>query len=532
MLARKAKREKLAKLVLTAAVAVGIVLLGTGMESRAEGDDSEIIEQTEEQTESIGKVTTSNGDSDTYTISFYIGETKFQITHSGSGDFTINVEADGTDSAAFIGWFYKSSDSSYVFMKDDTIDVSKIFAAITSPSLHVVYAPCLQLSVDGADSTTLAVSSTSGSPYPTVYTSYPISSKSGYSLVSWSMKDNNNETATGTNSSLTFYYEFDETSGHYQLKTDTNYGITSSTTSLELTTYWKLSDTKQLIKVVNETGNALTIDGTSIAADASVFLSLDSSSYPETTDNGYAFFSDGKAVSIDKLITDSSTTQYTKYEDINNVQYNTVTLTESNCLEYADITYQVNYPEGTASNTVINRVAENVSSITLHTPDDVSGYVFKGWATSANATAAEYSADEQVTLSKLATSDGYSTLYGVWKKLYSFSYEGSSTTESVAEGDSVTVPAAPTLNGFTFAGWEYSSTLYEPEVTFTMPAENVSLEATWKIAYTNIPKAGSYYLVNGYSYILDESLTVDGDSSVYESGISFYVNAENEYVFN
>ncbi|MCD8097104.1 MAG: hypothetical protein LUE31_03510 [Lachnospiraceae bacterium] len=47
MLARKAKRKKLAKMLLTAAVAVGIVLLGTGMESRAEGDDSEIIEQTE-----------------------------------------------------------------------------------------------------------------------------------------------------------------------------------------------------------------------------------------------------------------------------------------------------------------------------------------------------------------------------------------------------------------------------------------------------------------------------------------------------
>ncbi|MCD8097103.1 MAG: InlB B-repeat-containing protein [Lachnospiraceae bacterium] len=419
-------------------------------------------------------------------------------------------------------------------MNNDTISVTEILAAIKTLDLHVVYAPCITLSVDGVDPNTLPVlsSSSSDGSYPNVYASYTISSKSSYDLVSWSMKDNNNKTATGTNSSLTFYYEFDETSGHYQLKTDENYGITSSTESLEITTYWKRSDTKHLIKVVNETGNALTIGGESIGKGESKLLLLDSASYPETTDDGYAFFSDGKAVSIDQLITDSSTTQYTKYDDINNVQYNTVTLTESNCLEYADITYQVNYPEGTASSTVTNRVAENASSITLHTPDDVSGYVFKGWATSANATTIKYSTGEQVTLNDLKTDDGYSTLYGVWKKLYSFSYEGGSTTESVAEGDSVTVPAAPTLNGFTFAGWEYSSTLYEPEVTFTMPAEDVSLAATWKIAYTKISEAGSYYLVNGYSYELDGSLTVDGDSSVYESGISFYVNAENNYVFN
>ncbi len=509
MLARKARLEKLAKLVLTAVLAVGIMLLGTGMESRAEGTT-------------------------TYTINFHYNGQTTSIDH----DYDVNgTELSGitfSSNDAVVGWFYSNDTYNYVFRSGQILHLREIFDLIVNPNLYVVYAPYISMSVDGGSSSNLAIQISSGSPYPSVCASYAISTegKDDYSLVSWSMKDNNDSTATGTNSSFTFYYEFDEDSKQYKLSTDTDYGITSGTTSLELTTYWKRSDTKQLIKVVNETGNALTIGGESIGTGRSKLLLLDSSSYPETTENGYAFFSNGEAVSIDQLITDSSTTQYTEYDGINNVQYNTVELTSSNTCQYGTFSYNENKPgENSLTSSSLIPLSSASSALSLPTPT-ASGYVFKGWATSADATTAEYSADAQVTLNDLKTGDSYSTLYGVWKKLYSFSYEGGSTTESVAEGDSVTAPAAPTLKGFTFAGWEYDSTLYQPEVTFTMPSKDVSLTATWKIAYTNISEAGSYYLVNGYSYTLDTALTVKKDSCNYASGISFYVNEDSEYVFN
>lgn len=49
------------------------------------------------------------------------------------------------------------------------------------------------------------------------------------------------------------------------------------------------------------------------------------------------------------------------------------------------------------------------------------------------------------------------------------------------EGETITLPANPfTKEGFTFKGWNYNGTTYQPEATFTMPGSDVEFTATWE----------------------------------------------------
>ncbi|MCC8140344.1 MAG: InlB B-repeat-containing protein [Lachnospiraceae bacterium] len=523
MLARKAKRKKLAKMLLTAMVAVGIVLLGMGMESRAEGDDS----GTEEQTEGTEVVTTSDSDS-SFSITWNTGSGP-SSTNSYAADGVVSFATVDWEGYLFIHWSYNGVGYTAGY-GEGSKTFTDIFGNLSSSiTLQAVFAKSVTFTSDTGEVGTATVSMDSNGNVTVSYTFTPKSTT--YSLAKWAI--NGVEFNSGDSIVLN-YVQSSENSHIYVPATDNTYGVTASTTNINITTYWELPDSQQLLCVQNNTGVNQTIGGKTIESGQSGWVVVDSSDYPTQTAENYGFFSaNGEAVSLGALITDADKTQYTtEYDSSCRVQYNTVELTSDNTCQYGTFSYNENKPgETSETSSSLIPLSSASSALSLPTPT-ASGYVFKGWATSADATTVEYSAGAQVTLNDLKAGDSYSTLYGVWKKLYSFSYEGGSTTESVAEGDSVTVPAAPTLNGFTFAGWEYSSTLYEPEVTFTMPAENVSLAATWQIAYTKISEAGRYYLVNGYSYILDKSLTVDGDSSVYESGISFYVNAENDYVFN
>ena len=98
------------------------------------------------------------------------------------------------------------------------------------------------------------------------------------------------------------------------------------------------------------------------------------------------------------------------------------------------------------------------------------GYTFTGWYTDSAFTQA-WNFDDWVT--------GELRLYAGWKvNRYTITFDtaGGSKIESITQdyGTTITTPANPTREGYTFIGWN-------KEVPETMPAENVTITAQWKI---------------------------------------------------
>ncbi|MBQ8623882.1 MAG: InlB B-repeat-containing protein, partial [Oscillospiraceae bacterium] len=101
------------------------------------------------------------------------------------------------------------------------------------------------------------------------------------------------------------------------------------------------------------------------------------------------------------------------------------------------------------------------------------GYTFNGWATE-NGGEVDYKAGATITV---GTSD--ITLYAVWTiKQYTITFDtdGGSAVEAITQdfGTAVTAPKAPTKEGHTFTGWD-------TVIPATMPAENVTVKAIWAV---------------------------------------------------
>ncbi len=102
-----------------------------------------------------------------------------------------------------------------------------------------------------------------------------------------------------------------------------------------------------------------------------------------------------------------------------------------------------------------------------------TGYTFDGWNTKADGTGTSYAADDTFTIS------ADTTLYAKWtinQYKITFDTDGGTTIVPITQdyNTAVTAPADPTKTGYTFAGWE-------PAIPETMPAENVTVKATWTI---------------------------------------------------
>ena len=105
-------------------------------------------------------------------------------------------------------------------------------------------------------------------------------------------------------------------------------------------------------------------------------------------------------------------------------------------------------------------------------PDDPTatpGYTFGGW-NKADGTAWDYASDK--------VTDNI-TLYAKWiANTYTVTFDTAGGTEiaPITQGYStaITAPAAPTREGYTFIGWD-------TEIPTTMPAENMTVTAQWKI---------------------------------------------------
>ena len=105
-------------------------------------------------------------------------------------------------------------------------------------------------------------------------------------------------------------------------------------------------------------------------------------------------------------------------------------------------------------------------------PDDPTatpGYTFGGW-NKADGTAWDYASDK--------VTDNI-TLYAKWiANTYTVTFDTADGTEiapiTQGYGTAITAPAAPTREGYTFIGWD-------TEIPTTMPAENMTVTAQWKI---------------------------------------------------
>ena len=105
-------------------------------------------------------------------------------------------------------------------------------------------------------------------------------------------------------------------------------------------------------------------------------------------------------------------------------------------------------------------------------PDDPAttlGYTFGGW-NKADGTAWDYASDK-VT--------GDITLYAKWiANTYTITFDtaGGSEVAPITQdyNTQITAPANPTREGYTFIGWD-------KEIPQTMPAENITITAQWKI---------------------------------------------------
>ena len=107
-------------------------------------------------------------------------------------------------------------------------------------------------------------------------------------------------------------------------------------------------------------------------------------------------------------------------------------------------------------------------------PTDVTrtGYTFKGWYDNENLTGSPVTAISN-------TETGNKEYWAKWEiNQYTITFDtaGGSTVASITQdyGTAITAPADPTREGYTFIGWDKA-------IPSTMPAENVTITAKWKV---------------------------------------------------
>ena len=136
-------------------------------------------------------------------------------------------------------------------------------------------------------------------------------------------------------------------------------------------------------------------------------------------------------------------------------------------------TYTIDYElnGGTVDGTNPTTFTVNSDDITLINPTK-TGYTFAGW-TGTGLTAAT----QTVTIAKGSVDNrSYTATWTINQYTITFDTDGGSTIAPITQdyNSAVTAPAAPTKTGYTFAGWD-------KEIPSTMPAENITIKALWTI---------------------------------------------------
>lgn len=132
------------------------------------------------------------------------------------------------------------------------------------------------------------------------------------------------------------------------------------------------------------------------------------------------------------------------------------------------------------------------------------GYSFEGWYNDDTKYDFATPVTENITLTAKWTINQYTI---------TFDTDGGSEIAAITQdyGTPVTAPAAPTKAGYTFAGWD-------TEIPDTMPAENVTITATWTKNSTggfsgtyNYPVRADSTSISGAAVTLDKNNAVAGD---------------------
>ena len=186
------------------------------------------------------------------------------------------------------------------------------------------------------------------------------------------------------------------------------------------------------------------------------------------------------------------------------------------------IVYDITYELAGGAVATENPATYTVESaaITLVNPTR-EGHTFKGW-TGTDLT----EATESVTIAAGSIGDRkYTATWQVNQYTITFDTDGGSTIDPLTQdfGSTVTAPADPTREGYTFKGWS-------PELPATMPANDMTVKAQWEIivykvtiadaengtveASTLAPEYGSDVVltITPDRYHLLESLTVNGEN--------------------
>ncbi len=161
-----------------------------------------------------------------------------------------------------------------------------------------------------------------------------------------------------------------------------------------------------------------------------------------------------------------------------------VTANISVTASFAANAYTVSF-DSQGGSAVSSITQDYASTVTVPAAPTRSGYTFANWNTAADGTGTAYA--PAATFSMPAAN---STLYAIWtinQYTVSFDSQGGSAVSSITQdfASTVTVPAAPTRSGYTFANWNAAAdgtgTAYAPAATFSMPAANSTLYAIWTI---------------------------------------------------
>ncbi len=155
------------------------------------------------------------------------------------------------------------------------------------------------------------------------------------------------------------------------------------------------------------------------------------------------------------------------------------------------------------------------AEVNVHAAPSADGYIFSGWSTD----------DAQIIDGAFTMPEKAVVLVGSWEKVPTYTvtyiYEGEIPANAPAlpvdgnayyAGDAVTVAAEPTLEGYTFSGWD--------KTDFEMPAEDVTICGSWE----KIPTYTVTYIYEGEIPANAPALPVDGNA--YYAGDAVTVAAE------
>ena len=179
--------------------------------------------------------------------------------------------------------------------------------------------------------------------------------------------------------------------------------------------------------------------------------------------------------------------------------------------------YTISYDANGGSGAPASQTKIHGTALTLRSTSPTrSGYRFLGWATSSDATAAQYQPGGRYT------EEADVTLYAVWIRVYTVSYNanggsGAPASQTKTHGTALTLSSTrPTREGYDFLGWATSSTAtsaqYQPGGRYTIDA-SVTLYAVWKVGLIDSGTCGY-----GLSWTLDGTgkLTISGSGWMYD----------------